>query len=500
LLFNSLPFAAFFPAVVALYFLTPQRRRWGLLLGASYYFYAAWRVEYLGLIILSTLVDYWAGLQMGARESRAQRRPYLLLSLGVNLGVLFTFKYFTFFSSSLSNTAHLFGGSLQVPALDLVLPIGISFYTFQTLAYTIDVYRDQQEPERHLGIFALYVSFFPQLVAGPIERSQNMLPQFHTSHSFDYRRAVDGLKQMLWGFFLKLVIADRLAICVDQVYGTPDAYGALSVTAATYFFAFQIYCDFAGYTRITIGAAQIMGYDLMENFRRPYFSKSIPEFWRRWHISLSTWFRDYVYIPLGGSRVARGRWYGNLFVVFLVSGLWHGAAWTFVVWGGLHGVYMIASDATSDVRNRIWAAIRRCRSQFRSGGRRATVPWAELPGTATLRRWTAVLTTFHLVLFGWVFFRAGSLADVTTILSRLLVPSVDLSRLTEAAGGPAELTVALLSIVVLLVVQYADRRRDLIAYVSERSLPIRWGTYLALTFAVILFGVFRRQEFIYFQF
>lgn len=498
MLFNSLVFAAFFPTVVALYFLVPRRYRWVLLLGASYYFYAAWRVEYLGLIVLSTLVDYWAGIRMGKLESRDQRRPYLLLSLLVNLGILFTFKYFNFFSSSFSAAFHLFGGSVEAPTLDLLLPIGVSFYTFQTLAYTIDVYRGQQEPERHLGIFALYVSFFPQLVAGPIERSQNMLPQFHTTHSFDYQRAVDGLKLMLWGFFMKLVIADRLAVCVDQVYGNPEAYGGLSATVATYFFAFQIYCDFAGYSSIAIGAARIMGYDLMENFRRPYFAKSISEFWRRWHISLSTWFRDYVYIPLGGNRVSRSRWYGNLFIVFLVSGLWHGAAWTFVVWGGLHGVYMIVSHVTADARDQLWDRIDELRSEGDHGvlGSLSSL----LPGMATMRRWAAVFTTFHLVLFGWVFFRASSLTDVSTIFSRMLTPSFDLPRLTEAAGGPAELSVAVLSIVFLLAVHWAERRRDLIAYVAERSVSVRWGTYFALTSAVILFGVFRQQEFIYFQF
>ena len=329
--FNSLEFAVFFPIVVGLYLLTPERFRWTLLLAASYYFYAAWKAEYLILILVSTLIDYTVALRMEKASNPAKRRSWLIVSLCSNLGILFSFKYFNFFNDSVRTVFDQFNIFYDVPAFEVLLPVGISFYTFQTLSYTIDVYRGQRPAERHIGIFALYVAFFPQLVAGPIERSTRLLPQFFKKVELTYERTVDGLRLMLWGFFKKLVIADRVGAYVDVVYASPDDHSGMTVLIATYFFAFQIFCDFSGYSDIAIGSARILGYDLMDNFRRPYFSKSISEFWRRWHISLSTWFRDYVYIPLGGNRVVKWRWYYNLMVVFVVSGLWHGANWTFVV-------------------------------------------------------------------------------------------------------------------------------------------------------------------------
>ena len=321
MLFNSFEYFLFFPIVAMLYFGVPQRLRWVLLLAASYFFYMCWKPGYLLLIVASTLVDYWAGLGIGRATSVSGKRGYLAVSLTANLGLLFFFKYYNFFSDSLREFSRLWGGTLDIPHSDFLLPVGISFYTFQTLSYTIEVYRGNKEPERHLGIFALYVAFFPQLVAGPIERAQRLLPQFREKHEFVYDRVVSGLKLIAWGLFKKVVIADRLAGVVDVVYGNVDAHSGPAFVVATVAFAFQIFCDFSGYTDIAIGSARVMGFELMTNFRRPYFAASIPDFWRRWHISLSTWFRDYVYVPLGGSRVSRSRWYGNLFIVFLVSGL-----------------------------------------------------------------------------------------------------------------------------------------------------------------------------------
>lgn len=501
MLFNSLEYIVFLPLVVAAYFALPQRHRWILLLTASYYFYACWKAEYLLLIVFSTSIDYWAGLRMGRYETKKQRRPYLLFSLITNLGTLFAFKYFNFFNDSARVVFDQLNIFYDVPAFDVLLPVGISFYTFQTLAYSIDVYRGIQKPERHLGIFALYVTFFPQLVAGPIERSTNLIPQFRQTHSFSYERTVDGLKLIMWGFFKKLVIADRVAYYVNQVYGSPEMYGGAPILLATYLFAFQIFCDFSAYTDIAIGSARIMGYELMENFRRPYFSKSIREFWSRWHISLSTWFRDYLYIPLGGNRVAKARWYFNLFFVFLVSGLWHGAAWTFVIWGSLHGLYLIAGILTSRARDKAWnwfegrlAVVRAY--QIRTAG------FVPLPSSSRMRDYAGVFMTFHLVLFAWVFFRAESVSDAFLLIERMF--SLDAGHTSilgvSAAMGAQGLAIALCAIGIMEVVHLIERKRNVWHFLAEQPAWIRWPIYYVLGFAVLFFGVFTEQAFIYFQF
>lgn len=497
MLFNSIDFLLFFPAVVGVYFALPGRFRWMLLLAASYFFYAWWKFDYLILIAASTLVDYGAGRMMGRYASRRKRRPWLILSLCTNLGVLGGFKYFNFVSGSLQTALGGFGMTYDALMLNVVLPVGISFYTFQTMAYSIDVYRGRQEPEKHLGIFALYVSFFPQLVAGPIERSQNLLPQFKESHAFDYERVRDGLVLMLWGFFKKVVIADRLAIYVDGIYNAPGEATGLQLLVATYFFAFQIYCDFSGYTDIAIGAAQVMGYNLLENFRRPYFAKSVGEFWKRWHISLSSWFQDYLYIPLGGNRVVRWRWYFNLFVVFLISGLWHGAAWTFVLWGALHGGYLIASLVTRPWRDQLWTAA----SQWLEPQKGYVAQgWASSLDTKTLRKGVGVLVTFHLVLLAWVFFRANAIADIPIILSGIFSPSrYTLARLTEELGN-FQFLVALLSIAFLTVIQWWTRRTDLQHLLSSQPRVVRWTAYYVISLSIIWFGMYNQQAFIYFQF
>ena len=338
MLFHSFAYFTFFPCVVALYFAIPPRHRWALLLAASYYFYAAWKPEYLLLIVASTLVDYLVGLGLGRHREPRVRRWLLAASLILNLGLLGVFKYADFFGQSLAGLARALGGGRNIPALNLLLPVGISFYTFQTLSYTIDVYRGEREPERHLGRFALYVSFFPQLVAGPIERSTHLLPELRAARPFDLDRVLSGLLLFAWGLFKKLVIADRAAAFVDAVYADPERFQGPTIIVATYLFAFQIYADFSGYSDMAVGSARVMGIELMENFDRPYAARSITDFWRRWHISLSTWFRDYLYIPLGGNRVVPRRRLFNVLVVFVLSGLWHGASWTFVAWKAYHSV------------------------------------------------------------------------------------------------------------------------------------------------------------------
>jgi alginate O-acetyltransferase complex protein AlgI len=487
--FNSLEYLIFFPFVVALYFTLPQRFRWVLLLTASYYFYMCWKAEYAVLLLVSTLVDYWAALRMGGVDDRRSRRKYLIVSLITNLGLLFSFKYLNFFNEStraLFDSVNIFYG---VPTFDILLPIGISFYTFQTLSYTIDVYRGDRSPERHFGIFAVYVAFFPQLVAGPIERSNSLMPQFFEKHSFEYDRAADGLRLMLWGFFKKIVIADRLAIYVNQVYNHPSDFSGGPLILATYFFAFQIYCDFSGYTDIARGSAQIMGFRLRENFRRPYFAKSVIEFWQRWHISLSTWFRDYVYGPLGAKCKPKWRWYYNLFVVFFLSGLWHGANWTFAIWGTLHGTYMVVSAATRRRRQRLRALFR-------------------LDKHPTLLKLLQVSITFHLVLFGWVFFRANSLSDALLILRKSTTVdfgslSADLTRgfyASDLSRGWFDLTVTFVCIALLIVVQLWQRSGEVRQSLIAQPTWVRWSVYYAGAIAIILLGVYEHAPFIYFQF
>jgi len=343
MLFNSIDFLIFFPIVTIAYFLIPHRFRYLWLLFASYYFYMCWNPKYALLMATSTVITWASGILIDRannkknkteQEKTKEKKLWVALSFISNLAILFFFKYFDFALANVNAVLAQFNFELIQPAFDVVLPVGISFYTFQALSYTVDIYRKEIYAEKNILKYALFVSFFPQLVAGPIERSKNLLVQFNKEHHFDYKRVKNGLLLMLWGFFMKLVIADRVAMVVDQVYNNYTQYAGFEIAIATVFFAIQIYCDFGSYSNIAIGAAQVMGFTLMENFRQPYFSKSVAEFWRRWHISLSSWFRDYLYIPLGGNRKGKVRKYINLMIVFLTSGLWHGASWHFVVWGG----------------------------------------------------------------------------------------------------------------------------------------------------------------------
>ena len=439
-----------------------------------------WRPIYALLIIVSTLVDYFASILMEKSNSSIKRKIYLFSSIFTNLGILFIFKYLGFFSEIING---LFQSNFDV--IYLILPMGISFYTFQTLSYTIDVYRRDRIAERHLGYFALYVTFFPQLVAGPIERSDRLIPQLRKDYKFNKTKAFDGLQRMIWGFFKKVVIADNLAIAVNHVYGDLESSSGLTILIATVFFAYQIYCDFSGYSDIAIGSAKILGIDLIENFKQPYFSTSIKEFWSRWHISLSTWFRDYVYIPLGGSRKGSLRAYTNILLVFLISGLWHGASWMFVIWGTIHGIYQLYERLTINIRGRLWNFIK-------------------LDGTVIqwLIKW---VITMSIVLISWVFFRATSLNEVYIIGSTLINDSlngtilrdiVHLAQMNQIGLGIGRfrMLVVLISMVVLELFQIY---KESIEVENTKVLYLRLTIALWMT---LLFGNFGLEEFIYFQF
>jgi alginate O-acetyltransferase complex protein AlgI len=481
MLFNSVEFLIFFPLVVVVYFFLPLRLRIAFLVIASYYFYMSWRVEYILLIVASTLIDYFAGRKLGEEIRTQFRKLYLFLSLGSNLGILFFFKYFNFFNESFQSLFSQVNINYTASNLNLLLPVGISFYTFQTLSYTINVYRGIQKPEQNFFKFALYVSFFPQLVAGPIERPERLLPQFDKKNSIDYERVTDGLKLMAWGFFKKLVIADRLGAIVNSVYNDPTNFSGIPLLLATYFFAFQIYCDFSGYSDIAIGAAKVLGYDLMENFRQPYFASSIADFWRRWHISLSTWFRDYVYIPLGGNKLGEVRLFINLLVVFVISGLWHGANWTFVIWGGLNGILMVMSIYGSKVYKKIFTDRYYQRQSVLLTG-------------------INIFATFHLVLLTWVFFRANSITDALYIIRNIFTGIEIKAGYGLDLGGSYEILITAAALVTLLLVDFLRERGITINFMRSRPVYFRWALYYALVLSILLFGEFGISEFIYFQF
>lgn len=482
MLFNSTKFIIFFLVVGSIYFALPNRLKWVWLLCGSYYFYMSWKPAYILLIILTTLVTYYTSIQMGKEGMQSKRKKYLMLCLIFNIGLLFLFKYYNFFINFLGA---LLGQPYPIPALNLLLPVGISFYIFKTLSYSIDVYRGDKTPEKHPGYFALYVSFFPQLLAGPIERATRLLPQFDKKIDFDCQRVTNGLKLMLWGFFQKMVIADNVAKLVDSVYNHPNQHEGLALAMATVFYAFQIYCDFSGYSDIAIGAAQVFGFTTMGNFNRPYIAKSVPEFWRRWHISLSTWFRDYLYIPLGGNRISIPRWYFNLFVVLLICGLWHGANWTFIVWGGLHGFYLVFSAFTQKVREKIYQAI-------------------GLDKAPRLHRFLKVVTTFSLVCFAWIFFRANTISDAFYIISHLFIGWGDLSGAISSLpfwkGMRFEFIIGLISIGILVGVQLFEKTGSIVEVISAKPVWVRCPVYYGTLLSIFLFGEFGSKQFIYFQF
>jgi alginate O-acetyltransferase complex protein AlgI len=477
MLFNSLEFIIYFPIVVAFYFAINPRYRWILLLIASYYFYMCWNYKYIILIITSTVIDYIAGIHIHKEQVKWKRKSYLLLSLLTNLGLLFSFKYFNFFGDSFNFIFEKLNLMRHLPELNVLLPVGISFYTFQTLSYTIDVYRGAKEPERHFGLFALYVAFFPQLVAGPIERSTRLLPQMHKHFKFDYERVKNGILQMCWGFFKKVVIADRLAEYVNMVYNNTSDYGGIQYIIATVFFAFQIYCDFSGYSDIAIGSASIMGFDLMRNFKRPYLAHNIREFWQRWHISLSTWFRDYLYIPLGGSRVVKWRWYYNLFITFLISGLWHGANWTFIIWGALHGFYMVSAIWTAGIRGKINTAL-----------------FGKNTGLYNVAQ---IIVTVFLAWFAWIFFRANNIGDAFMIIRNIFTSS---SEPINLFLFKSDLYISIVLIIILIIIEILEERVQLYEKLKSFVRPVKWILLILIILSIVVLGKWESIDFLYFQF
>lgn len=489
MLFNSLEFVLFFIVVTGLFFLLPHKWRWVLLLAASCFFYMFFKPIYILILGFTIVIDYYAGILLENEPDQKRKKKYLVMSLIANIGVLAVFKYYNFLNDNITGIAQYFGYKNQIPYLKILLPIGLSFHTFQAMSYTIEVYRGHQKAERHFGIYSLYVMFYPQLVAGPIERPQNVLHQFHEEKHFYYENAVSGLRLMLWGMFKKVVIADRLAVVTDSVFDNPDKYGAVPTAIAAVLFTFQIFCDFSGYSDIAIGSARVMGYRLMKNFDRPYTSKTIGEFWRRWHISLSTWFRDYLYIPLGGNRVSETRKQLNLFIVFMVSGLWHGADWKFIIWGALHGMYLVIGNVTYNARVKMRQAIGLTK-----------IPW--------LDKLMQQCTTFVLVTVAWIFFRADSTQDALTMIKKLphLITEIGVMLqkgiyTTGLSISPARLMLCFLVIGVMEWVHLIQRRNtSLTQLLDNKPRVIRWGVYYLLVFAILYLGMFNNREFIYFQF
>ncbi len=473
--FNSIQFLLFYPIVAILNFVVPRKYRWIPLLIASYYFYMTWNAKLFFLILFTTAVSYASGILIEKKPK--QKTLWMVISIVASLSVLFFFKYYNFVVGTIGD---FFGADLT---LQLVLPVGISFYTFQTLSYSIDVFRGNIKAERNFFYYALFVSFFPQLVAGPIERPDNLLPQLHAEHKFNSQDLYIGAKRMLAGFFKKIVVADTAAMYVNAVYNNPGETGGLAIIIATILFAVQIYCDFSGYTDIAIGCARIMGYRLMQNFDRPYSAENIRDFWARWHISLTSWFKDYLYIPLGGNRKGRTRQLVNLFIVFLVSGLWHGAEWTFILWGLLHGIYRTVGDLTYKKREKLYSQL---------GINTASRP-------VRLFR-TAI--TFILVCFAWIFFRANNTSDLLLILEKLFT-TLGLSTFVSELG--LTLSGALIMILSIIIMILVDRKLTLAKYNSPSGAKLFGGTSFYLLWAIIfawlmLLACNGSSAFIYFQF
>ena len=494
MLFNSIDFLIFFPVVTLIYAVIPKRIRCLWLLIASYYFYMCWNAGYAVLIALSTFITYAAGLLIEKLENRAAKKWVVIGGFAVNLGILFFFKYFGFALNNVNKLlVHFSVQTIQNP-FNILLPVGISFYTFQALGYMVDVYRGDCKAERNLLQYALFVSFFPQLVAGPIERSKNLFRQIHETEKKNLmspEKMTQGFIMMLWGLFMKMVIADRVALFVDSVFEQAFAIGTVEAVLGAVAFAIQIYCDFSGYSAIAIGAAKVMGFDLMENFNVPYFAVSIADFWRRWHISLSTWFRDYLYIPLGGNRGNRARKYMNLMITFLCSGLWHGAAWTYVAWGMIHGLYRVAGDVLRPVRQKILEMLKVRTDVFSF-------------------RFGQVMCTFALTSFAWIFFRAESIDRAILYVSNLFMrwnPWVLFDESIYSYGlDRREAGILLAAVIILIIVDLVRYQKNLNIgeALFRQNLVFRWLVMIALVVAVIVYGVygvdFDSSQFIYFAF
>ena len=482
MLFNSFKFLVFFPIVTLIYFFIKRdniKLVW--LLICSYFFYMCWNPLYSLLMLLSTFVTFIFSLLMNKYEKK--KKLFLILSLVINLGILFYFKYFNFIIDNINSILNILNIKV-VKSFDILLPVGISFYTFQALSYSMDVYRGDVEVERNFIKYALFVSFFPQLVAGPIEKSKVFLQQFNLQHKFNYNNVKSGILIMLGGYFLKLVMADRSSIIVNQVYNNLNNYTGFSLIFATILFAFQIYCDFYAYSLIAKGSAQILGYTLSDNFKQPYLAASIKDFWRRWHISLSTWFKEYLYIPLGGNRVSKIKLVRNILIVFVVSGLWHGAAWTFVIWGLLHGLYQVVGIYTSKFRNIICQIIK-------------------INKYPIIHKLFQIIICFILVNFAWIFFRANNLSDANYVIKNIFNFSNNFDLLSL---GLDKYNILLLGICILILIIYEIFREkiDLLQFINKRNIVIRWGIYFFIIYFILIFGIYGpgydASQFIYFQF
>lgn len=483
MLFNSLEYLVFFSVVVFVYFTMPAKWRWLLLLAASYFFYACWKVEYVLLLAFVTLVDYYAAIKMGQAITRKRKKRFLILSIVANIGMLAGFKYLGFFTLSANWLFEAFNAGFELSLLRIALPVGISFYVFQSLSYTIDVYRGLIKPEKHLGKFALFVSFFPQLISGPISRATSLMPQINNPKPFNQQQLLSGLKLMLWGFFKKVVIADRLAMFVNYVYDDPAAHKGLTVILATVLFAFQLYCDFSGYTDIARGSARILGYNLRINFNRPFIATSLRDFWNRWHMSLTTWFRDYLLYSLPyvkGNQVKYGMIYRNVIITFLLMGLWHGAAWTFVIFGLFSGVMLVLETNTDKLR--VWF-----------------YKLTHINRSATLQNTLGVFFTLSTLMISLSFFRANSIDDCLMMMSN----AFDFSNFNETLMNMlknTELVFGIVLVIGLLIAEHLHEKYDLIKLIASKPLVIRWSLYAGFIFFILVFGVLQNQKFLYFQF
>ena len=486
MLFNTLSFAIFLLIVFFLYwFITNKDYKIQnvLLLAASYFFYASWDYRFLFLLIFSTLLDYFTGIKMSEADAKHKKRFWFWLSVIINLGFLGVFKYYNFFATSFAEALSHVGLHVNVWTLKVILPVGISFYTFHGLSYVIDIYNDRIKPEKNFIDYAVFVSFFPLLVAGPIERATHLLPQIKKPRHFDYTKAVDGMRQILWGLFKKVVIADTCADYANNIFGNYTNYGGSTLLLGALFFTFQIYCDFSGYSDIAIGTARLFGIELLRNFAFPYFSRDIAEFWRRWHISLSTWFRDYLYIPLGGSKGGTWMKVRNTFIIFLVSGFWHGANWTFIVWGGLNALYFMPLLLLNKNRTNM---------QIVAQGKM-------FPSIAEL---TSMAVTFGLTVLAWIFFRAESVSQAVRYIGKIFSPSLFKIPDEKAfLGSDTHPAVAVLLIVVFVIMEWIGREHQYaLARIGLKwQKQVRWAMYYILVVAIFLF-MGKEQQFIYFQF
>ena len=478
MLFNSLDFAIFLPIVFLLYWFVAQKNlklQNALIVVASYVFYGWWDWRFLSLIIFSTVVDYLVGQRLRTEDKQSKRKVLLWTSIIVNLGFLGFFKYYNFFLENFVDAFSLFGMQINANSLNIILPVGISFYTFQTLSYTIDVYRKKLEPTKDFMAFSAFVCFFPQLVAGPIERATNLLPQFYKKRTFEYNKAVDGMRQILWGLFKKVVIADNCAEFANQIFNNSTDMNGSTLVLGAIFFSFQIYGDFSGYSDIAIGTSRLFGFDLKQNFATPYFSRDIAEFWRRWHISLSTWFRDYLYIPLGGSRGGTWMKVRNTFAIFLVSGFWHGANWTFIIWGALNAIYFLPLLLTNNNRKNLGVV-------------------AEGKLLPSFRELFAMLTTFMLTVFAWIFFRAEDLNHAFSYIGEIFSETI----FQNPTAGSKKI---LLTIFLFMIIEWFGRNNLFaIESIKTKKKEIRWVSYFILIIIMWFFAPNNETEFIYFQF